>query len=113
MGAPVGSVGMRVRLYTKQGLKPGIIMRVLALSFSTNWIGYMFLGGIIFAAGGVQLPEEWKLGNGAFRLIGAAMCLGGIAYLLLCAFSRTRSWNIRGHEIELPTVGMAFYHIGL
>lgn len=113
MGAPVGSVGMRMRLYAKQGLAPGVIMRILALSFTTNWIGYMVLSGIIFALGGVQLPPEWNLGNGAFRLIGAAMCLGGIAYLLLCAFSSTRSWNIRGHEIELPTLGMALVQVGI
>lgn len=107
MGAPVGGVGLRLRLYRKQGLQPGVVMRVMALSIATNWIGYLLLAGSIFAAGGVRLPAEWELGNGAFRVIGVLMVTAALAYLILCAFSRTRSWTIRGHEIELPTIGLA------
>src|SRR3546814_1965640 len=74
-GAPVGGVGLRLRLYTRQGLRQGVVMRVMALSLATNWIGYLLLAGMLFAAGGMTLPEGWALGNGALRLIGAAMVL--------------------------------------
>jgi uncharacterized membrane protein YbhN (UPF0104 family) len=107
LGAPVGGLGLRLRLYTKQNLQPADIMRVLGLSITTNWVGYLFLGGAIFALGVVELPAEWKLNDGPLRVIGAIMVLAGITYLSLCAFSKTRSWNVRGHEIELPSIGLA------
>ncbi|UYO95327.1 lysylphosphatidylglycerol synthase domain-containing protein [Pollutimonas sp. M17] len=107
LGAPVGGVGLRLRLYTRQGLKQGVVMRVMALSLASNWIGYSMLAGVVFAAGAVALPAEWELGNGALRLIGVGMALAGLAYLGLCGFSKTRSWTVWGHEIELPSLGMA------
>src|SRR3546814_958529 len=61
----------------------------------------------------MTLPEGWALGNGALRLIGAAMVLAGLAYLYLCGFSSTRSWTLRGHEIELPTLGLAVIQISI
>ncbi|MBF6616278.1 MAG: UPF0104 family protein [Candidimonas sp.] len=113
MGAPIGGLGLRMRLYSKFGLAQGVIMRVMALSVTTNWMGYTFLAGVIFALGGVQLPSNWELGNGPFRLIGVALIAAGVAYLLLCAFSRTRSWDIRGHTIELPTLKLALVQISI
>src|SRR3546814_421294 len=112
-GAPVGGVGLRLRLYTRQGLRQGVVMRVMALSLATNWIGYLLLAGMLFAAGGMTLPEGWALGNGAMMLIGAAMVLAGLAYLYLCGFSSTRSWTLRGHEIELPTLCLAVIQISI
>ncbi|MFW7341365.1 lysylphosphatidylglycerol synthase domain-containing protein [Pollutimonas sp. H1-120] len=111
LGAPVGGVGLRMRLYSRQGLKQGVVMRVMALSLATNWIGYLLLAGALFAAGAVALPDEWELGNGALRLIGAAMALTGVAYLFLCGLSNTRSWTLWGHEIELPSLGLASLQI--
>src|SRR5690606_6004735 len=32
MGSPVGGIGLRVRLYGKQGLPVGVVMRIMALS---------------------------------------------------------------------------------
>jgi uncharacterized membrane protein YbhN (UPF0104 family) len=113
LGAPVGGVGLRIRLYSRQGLKQGVVMRVMGLSLATNWIGYLLLAGVLFAAGAVALPEEWELGNGALRLIGAVMALAGLAYLFLCAFSTTRSWTVWGHEIELPSLGLASIQISM
>ncbi|HUH59697.1 MAG TPA: lysylphosphatidylglycerol synthase domain-containing protein [Candidimonas sp.] len=113
LGAPVGGLGLRLRLYSKQNLQPADIMRILGLSLTTNWVGYLFLAGIVFAMGVVRLPVEWKLDSGPLRVIGVVMVLTGIAYLLLCAFSKTRSWTIRGHEIELPSFGLAAIQVSI
>jgi uncharacterized membrane protein YbhN (UPF0104 family) len=113
LGAPVGGLGLRMRLYAKQGIGQGVVMRVLALSLATNWVGYLLLAGCLFALGEIRLPSGWALNEGPFRLIGAVMALAGIAYLLLCAFSRKRSWTIRGHEIELPSIGLALIQVTL
>lgn len=109
-GAPFGG-GLRLRLYAKQGLATGTTMRIMALSLTTNWIGYLFLAGAVFSAGSVRLPANWELGNGALRAIGVGMLVAGVAYLVLCAFSKKRAWIIRGHEIELPTIGLALVQV--
>ncbi len=113
LGAPVGGLGLRLRLYAKQGLQQGVIMRVLGLSLMTNWMGYTLLAGIVFATGQVQLPASWNLGTGLLRLMGAVMVAAGLAYLGLCAFSGTRSRTVFGHEIELPSIGLAVLQLGL
>ncbi len=113
MGAPVGGLGLRLRLYTKHGLEPGVIMRIVGLSITTNWIGYTLLAGLLFASGVVELPSNWKLDNGPLRIIGVIMVALAAAYLGLCKFSRTRSWTVFGHTIELPTIGLAIVQIVL
>lgn len=113
MGAPVGGLGLRLRLYAKQGLQQGVIMRIMGMSLATNWIGYTLIAGTVFAAGVLELPPSWKLDNGPLRVIGAVMVVAVIAYLGLCAFSRKRAWTVFGHEIELPSIGMAVLQLAL
>jgi uncharacterized membrane protein YbhN (UPF0104 family) len=113
LGAPVGGLAMRLRLYVKQGLEQGTVMRILGISFTSNWIGYVLVAGTIFGMGMMRLPQSWELGNGALQVIGVVMFGAGLFYLYLCAFSKTRSWNIRGHEIELPSIGLALAQISL
>jgi len=36
-----------------------------------------------------------------------------VVYLGLCALSKRRSWNVRGHEVELPTLRMALAQFGI
>lgn len=107
MGAPVGGVGLRVRLYSKQGLQQGVIMRVLATSLATNWVGYLIVTGVVLGTGHVNLPEKWELGNTALRFIGLLCFAAGLAYILASAYSKKRSWTIGGHTIELPDVRLA------
>ena len=52
----VGGIGMRYRLYSRLGLPGGTITRIFSLSITTNWLGYILLGGVIFTIGVVQLP---------------------------------------------------------
>jgi uncharacterized membrane protein YbhN (UPF0104 family) len=113
LGAPIGGLGMRLRLYVKQGLEQGTVMRILGISIMSNWTGYVLVAGAIFGMGMMRLPQSWELGNGALQVIGIVMFGAGLAYLFLCAFSKTRSWNIRGHEIELPSIGMAAAQVSL
>lgn len=100
--AAVGGLALRLRLYGKQGLNPGQIMRVMGLSITTNWIGYCLLGGAIFAMGAVQPPSSWEISGGPLRIIGGIMMAVALAYVALCAFSGQRSWTVRSHVIELP-----------
>lgn len=112
-GAAVGGLALRLRLYAKQGLDPGRIMRILGLSITTNWMGYCLLGGAIFAVGAVQPPESWGVSGGPLRLIGVVMIVVALGYVALCAFSRERSWKVRDHTIELPELRLALLQLAL
>lgn len=107
LGSLVGGIGFRYRLYGKLGVRYGHITRVVTLSMMTNWLGYILLAGLVFTIAPLQLPPHWKLDSEQLRLLGVALLGLIVGYLGLCAFARQRSFNVRGHEIELPTLQMA------
>lgn len=107
MGAMVGGVGFRYRLYSRYGLDAATITRVLAMSMLANWVGYCAVAGVVFALGVVRLPPGWEIGTEGLRWIGYGLVLTALAYLAACAFSSRREWALRGHTIELPSLRMA------
>ena len=107
LNALVGGVALRFRLYSRLGLDVPTIARVFSLSIITNWLGYLWLAGTVFALGMVKLPEDWAIGNLGLRLIGVAMVIAAVLYVLACAFSTRRSWEIRDQIIELPSWKLA------
>jgi uncharacterized membrane protein YbhN (UPF0104 family) len=107
MGSLVGSVGFRFRLYLKLGLQAAEITRIVGLSLTTNWLGYLWIAGALFVSGVLPIPDDWEIGKGALRLIGVAMLAAGMAYVGLCGWSRKRSWSVRGHDVYLPTLKVA------
>jgi len=113
LGSLVGGLGFRHRLYSRLGLGTGEINRVIAFSMLTNWIGYLLLAGTVFLLRPLEIPEGWSLGTGALQALGLALLAVVAAYLLGCAFARTRTWSIRGHDIELPPLRMALMQIAI
>ena len=111
MGTLVGAVGMRVRLYTRLGLDGATVTRIVGSSMLTNWLGYVLLAGLAFALWPPALPEGWHLGTAAMRAMGVGMALLAVAYVLMCAFSKRREWTVRGQQIELPSVRVAFLQL--
>jgi hypothetical protein len=113
LGSLVGGIGLRYRLYSRLGLRYGNITRVITLSMITNWIGYILLAGLVFTIFPLQLPPNWSLDSEELRLVGVGLLAVAVVYLALCGFSRVRSWTIRGHDIDLPTLRMAFAQLGI
>ncbi|MDE1165422.1 MAG: lysylphosphatidylglycerol synthase domain-containing protein [Pseudomonas sp.] len=109
----VGGIALRYRLYGKLGLSVATITRIMSLGLVTNWLGYLFVGGAVFAMGLPALPDSVKIGALGLRLIGVAMLLVALAYVLACAFAKKRSWQLRGHEITLPRARFALLQAGL
>jgi uncharacterized membrane protein YbhN (UPF0104 family) len=107
LGALVGGVALRYRLYGRFGLPVPTITRILGFSLLTNWMGYAALAGATFASGLVDLPPDAPLSGAALRGIGAALLLVVGAYLAACRWSRRRRWHVRGHTFELPRGRMA------
>ncbi len=111
LGALVGGVALRYRLYGRFGLTPSVITRILGFSVLTNWIGYSALAGAAFASGLVDLPADAPISSAALRALGAGLLLLAAAYLAACRWARRRRWNVRGHTIELPRARMAALQI--
>jgi glycosyltransferase 2 family protein len=113
MGSLVGAVAFRYRLYGRLGLDVPTITRVMSLSILTNWLGYLLLGGAVFAIAPLELPPDWKIGSGGLRWLGFGMLAAGGAYLAACVFAKTRSVSIRGHELILPPPRFALLQVAM
>ncbi|MCQ4259857.1 lysylphosphatidylglycerol synthase domain-containing protein [Stutzerimonas stutzeri] len=107
LSAWVGGIALRFRLYSRFGLQPAQITRVFTMSVLTNWLGYIWLAGLIFALGWITPPDSWEIGHTALRVLGGAMLLFALVYLWACGFSKRRHWTIRKHDIHLPSLRLA------
>ena len=113
LGSMVGGVAFRYRLYSRLGLDNGVITRVVTMSMLTNWLGYMLLGGLLFIVHPLALPPTWGMGNHGLQWIGAVMVGLAVAYLLACLRMGGRSWEIRGHELYLPTLRVGVLQLAM
>jgi uncharacterized membrane protein YbhN (UPF0104 family) len=107
IGALVGGVGFRYRLYSRLGLGKGMITRIVSLSMLTNWVGYMLLAGLLFAFHPLVLPPGWQMGNHGLQWIGMGLVAASVGYVAACMRWGDHVWTVRGHELFLPAPGMA------
>lgn len=107
LGTLVGGLGLRMRLYTRLGLRPGTVARITGLAVVTNWLGYAAIAGLLFALQTVRLPSDWAIGNHALQVLGVGLLLLCAAYLAACGLLRRRAWKVRGHKIHLPHLPLA------
>ncbi|MGH8848914.1 MAG: lysylphosphatidylglycerol synthase transmembrane domain-containing protein, partial [Polaromonas sp.] len=68
LGSAVGGVAFRFRLYSRLGLRNGVIARIMSLSMLTNWMGYLLLGGLVFSLQPPTLPAGWIINATHLRL---------------------------------------------
>jgi uncharacterized membrane protein YbhN (UPF0104 family) len=113
LGALVGGVAFRYRLYSRLGLDNLTITRVLGFSMLTNWLGYVVLAGAVFCFFPMVLPPDWRMDGEGLRILGALLLAAGAAYLLLCAIARQHTWNLRGHELDTPSLRMALLQLAM
>ena len=99
----VGGIGMRYRLYSRLGLPSSTITRIFSLSITTNWLGYILLGGIIFTFGVVDIPAHWYISDTTLRIIGVVLLLFIAFYLWACGFAKCRHFTIRGQKLVIPS----------
>lgn len=113
LGAWIGGLALRYRLYSRLGLSPLQITQVYSLSLTTNWMAYLVLAGLVFAAGTVHPPAHWAIAPPSLRVLGVLLLLAAGLYLLLCALSRRRVWTVRGHSLGLPSLRLALLQLAL
>lgn len=107
LGSLVGGIGLRYRLYSNHDVRYGNITRIVTLALITNWIGFILLGGLVFTIAPPPLPPQFKLDGEELRMIGVVLLAVAVTYVGLCGLSRRRSWEVRGHEVELPSLRLA------
>lgn len=107
IGSLVGGVGFRYRLYSRLGLKSGVITRIVSMSMLTNWLGYKLLAGLLFVVHPLVLPPSWKMGNHGLQWLGAGLILISVSYIVACVRAGDHVWDFRGHELYLPPWRMA------
>lgn len=107
LGSLVGGVAFRFRLYSRLGLKPGAITRIMSISMLANWMGYVLLAGGVFSLHPPTLPLDWPVTTVHLRLAGLALLAAAAAYLGICTFTRQRHYELRGHTLELPSPRLA------
>ena len=113
VGALFGGAGFRYRLYSHAGLGLGTISRVVAFAIGTNWMGYLLLGGALFASGRVRPPPDWPVTGERLPWLGAAMLVAVVVYLVACRLTHGRVFHLRGHHFRLPSVPLALLQLGL
>ena len=113
LGSLVGGIALRARLYARAGLDEATVAQVVGVSLATNWLGYGLLAGGLFAAGAITPPRQASIGADALRALGVLMILLAAAYVVACAFSRGRQWQVRGRRVKLPSARLALVQLAL
>lgn len=113
IGSFVGGVGFRYRLYSRLGLKTGVITRIVSMSMLTNWLGYKLLAGFLFLVHPLALPPSWHMGNHGLQWIGAGLMAISLAYIVACWRMGDHTWTWRGHELYLPPWRMALLQMAI
>jgi len=99
-GAP-----LRYRMYTRWGLTPGEIARIIGFYSTTFWLGVLAVGGLSFALDPPHLPPDFPVDPAWLRPLGWLMIVALVAYLVLAALGTRIA--IRGVRIALSSVRMA------
>lgn len=107
LGALVGGLAFRYRLYVPYGFSATTISQIIGLSVLTNWTGYVLLAGVVLAFQPPELPADWGPGTDVLRAIGVGLLLSGVAYVILCAVRGGTIVHIRNSELKLPAVPIA------
>lgn len=103
LGAWIGGLGLRLRLYTRWGLAVPTVLQVVAYSMATNWLGYLWVGGAVLLFAPPRWPAAWAPPETGLRAVGLAMVAVGLGYLALCRCSRRRQLTWHARTLALPS----------
>ena len=112
LGSLVGAIGLRQRLYGKQGLGVLDIARITLLSMMTNWVGYAALGGAVLTIHGNPTSRGAALPGDAVSRVAGLVLLAAVGGYLSWAWRRGgQERRLRGVRIRIPTLGIAVTQI--
>lgn len=112
VGAIVGALGFRYRLYSRQGVGAEQIAAIAACSIVTNWCGCLTVLAAMLIADPSALALGWSLAPTPARLLGAVAFVPVAAYLAATRL-RKRPLRIRGGSYRLPGFRFALAQLAL
>ncbi|MEX2124185.1 MAG: lysylphosphatidylglycerol synthase domain-containing protein [Woeseia sp.] len=113
LGALVGGLAFRYRLYMPYKLSAMTIGQVIGLSVVTNWSGYVLIAGGVLLYEPPELPAGWGVAPSLIRGTGAALLLLAAAYIAWCAIKGGESVRLKGSKFQLPTLGVVAIQVAL
>lgn len=113
LGALVGGLAFRYRLYMPYGLAALTISHIIGLSVLTNWSGYVLIAGGVLAWQPPELPAGFAPGTGVLRAAGIALLAIAAAYFTWCLLRGGSRVRWKGSDIELPGPGIAALQFAL
>ncbi len=108
----IAGASVRFRLYSLWGLSTLEIGKVVAFCVLTLWLGFLTLGGIVFALEPMALPEALHLPFASLRILGVVM-LSVVTAVLLLSLLKKRRLRLGGREFFLPPPGLLLVQIGI
>lgn len=113
LGALVGGLAFRYRLYMPYGFRALRISQIIGLSVLTNWLGYILVAGIVLAFRPPALPDAWGPGTTVLRAVGFGFLALSVAYVVICVLrGGSRVW-FRDTELVLPGWRLALVQYAL
>lgn len=113
LGAILGALGVRLRLYTARGVAASDGVRAVAFNLLTNWSGYLCTLGLAATFHWSDAPTRWPVDGVLLGVIGVALLALVALYLWACARATRRTLRIRDNEIELPPLRIALMQLAL
>jgi hypothetical protein len=107
LGALIGGLAFRYRLYMQYGLSGVTISQIIGLSVVTNWSGYVVIAGAVMAYQPPELPPGWEVGSAVLRATGIVLLCSAAAYMALCVTKGGSSLNVKDAEWQIPSIGVA------
>ena len=105
----LSSGSLRFRIYSRHGLLPIDVGRIIPFCSITFWLGFLFLGSGIFTFGEAALPDHIPLAPWLIHLIGEVMFLIIVAYIILVF--RNKNFSIGNFTIPLPRPPVALLQL--
>jgi phosphatidylglycerol lysyltransferase len=110
LGLSGGAV--RLRHYPAYGLTTGEVVKLVAFTAGTFWLGLLTVSGVMFVVQPLSLPESPYLPLTSVRPLGAAFLAVAAAYVVLSAVRRrpVRLWK---WEVALPCPRVALGQLAI
>lgn len=110
LGSLIGAAALRFKLYGSQGIAVADVSRMIALSMTANWLGYLLLLASLPLWASPQALTRW-VGRGTAVAISMGAAIVVAAYLMACL--RQTTWRLRGHEFRFPSWRLALAQVGV
>ncbi|HEX4143441.1 MAG TPA: bifunctional lysylphosphatidylglycerol flippase/synthetase MprF [Pirellulales bacterium] len=110
-GAVLGGTPVRYRLYTAFGLSGGDVLKLIALSTATFWLGFLALAGVMFLWDPLTLPSALHMPFRTTTPIGWLLVALTLVYLGMSYMRVTLRWH--DWEFTLPPLWLSLVQLAI